>query len=292
MGVLFGTPRTATISYEVITNGVPDTLLQKALFSISFFGLAGTILMNSTKLLEIVGFFLSPIKISALIFIGVFAWLHPIGNLTTAIAVYDNDAFGTGFINGYQTLDVISALCFGAIITHILHQRGIESEKSIVGYSTKAALISGTGLALIYVCYISMGAHTPEQTASNGMQIMSTYVQTVFGIYGRTLLAAIITLACIVTAIGLTTGTARYFSQTTGVSYTLLVTISLLCSAVIAALGLNSLTALSVPVLCAIYPAVLVVVALGIIRTLVHIPDTIYRTIFFLALAAGIITQF
>lgn len=292
LGVLFGTPRTATISYEVIANGAPGSLLQKILFSVAFFGLAGAILAKSTKLLEIVGFFLSPIKISALIFIGVFAWLNPVGDLTTAIAVYDHDAFGSGFINGYQTLDVISALCFGAIITHTLHLRGIKSEKGILRYSTRAALIAATGLALIYVCYISMGAHTHEKTANNGMQIMSAYVQTVFGVYGRTLLAAIITLACMVTAIGLTTGTARYFSQTTGISYGFLVTFSLLISAAIAVLGLNSLTALSVPVLCAIYPAALVVVALGIIKRLVNISDVLYRVIFYLALTVGIATLF
>ncbi len=46
--------------------------------------------------------------------------------------------------------------------------------------------------------------------------------------------------ACLVTAIGLTTGTARYFNQTTGASYGLLVTLSLMVSAALAVLGLNS----------------------------------------------------
>lgn len=292
LGVLFGTPRTATISYEVITNGVQDSLTHKLLFSMAFFGLAGAVLIKSGRLLEIVGFFLSPIKISALIFIGVFAWIHPVGSLTTAAATYDDDAFGTGFINGYQTLDVISALCFGAIITHTLQQRGVVSGKGILRYSAIAAFIAATGLALIYVCYISMGAHTSEHAATNGMQIMSAYIQTVFGVFGRTLLAAIITLACLVTAIGLTTGTARYFHQTTRLSYGVLVMLSLAFSAAIAVLGLNVLTKLAVPVLCAIYPAALVVVALGIIKRWVDIPDRLYRALFYLALIVGIVSLF
>lgn len=292
LGVLFGTPRTATISYEVITHGGQDSLMHKVLFSLAFFGLTGAVLMKSGRLLEIVGFFLSPIKISALIFIGVFAWLHPVGSLTAAVSSYDENAFGTGFINGYQTLDVISALCFGAIITHTLQQRGVISAKGILRYSALAALIAAAGLTLIYVCYISMGAHTSEHAATNGMQIMSAYVQTVFGIFGRTLLAAIITLACLVTAIGLTTGTARYFHQTTRLSYGLLVSLSLIFSAAIAVLGLNVLTKLAVPVLCAIYPAALVVVALGIIKKWVNVPDTLYRALFFLSLTVGIVSLF
>lgn len=292
LGVMFGTPRTATISYEAIMNGVQGALTQKVLFSFAFFGLAGAVLVKSGKLLEIVGFFLSPVKISALIFIGVSAWLHPIGELTTAVSSYETNAFGMGFINGYQTLDVISALCFGAIITHTLYLRGITDDKGILRYSTRAALVAAAGLVLIYVCYISMGAHTKEHTLTNGMKIMSAYVETVFGAYGRALLAAVITLACLVTAIGLTTGTARYFSQITSIPYGILVAQSLVIAAIISVLGLDKLTLLAVPVLCAIYPAVLVVVALGIIRKLIKVPDTLYRAAFFTALIVGVVSLF
>ncbi|MDU2845094.1 MULTISPECIES: branched-chain amino acid transport system II carrier protein [Citrobacter] len=41
-----------------------------------------------------------------MIFIGICAWLHPIGDLTTATTAYQTRAFDTGFVNGYQTLDV------------------------------------------------------------------------------------------------------------------------------------------------------------------------------------------
>ncbi|MGA4663751.1 branched-chain amino acid transport system II carrier protein, partial [Citrobacter braakii] len=41
LGVLFGTPRTATISYEVITDGAASSLMHKIIFSAAFFGLAG-----------------------------------------------------------------------------------------------------------------------------------------------------------------------------------------------------------------------------------------------------------
>lgn len=292
LGVLFGTPRTATISFEAIAGGVGVTLTQKIIFSAAFFGLAGAILAKPGKLLEIVGFFLSPVKIGALIFIGVCAWLHPIGEMTAATTAYQTRAFDTGFINGYQTLDVISALCFGAIITHTLKQRGITHARGIFTHSAAAAFIAAAGLALIYICYLSMGSHSPALGATNGMQIMSVYVEAVFGLYGRVLLAAIITLACLVTAIGLTTGTARYFSQITGASYRLLVTLSLIISAALAVLGLNALTEMAVPVLCAIYPAALVVVALGIVRRWVEVPTNLYQVLFYSALSVGILSLF
>ncbi|MFG4139295.1 branched-chain amino acid transport system II carrier protein [Klebsiella pneumoniae] len=292
LGVLFGTPRTATISYEVITDGAGSSLMQKIIFSAAFFGLTGSTLAKPGKLLEIVGFILSPIKISALIFIGVCAWMHPIGELTTTTSAYQTRAFDTGFVNGYQTLDVISALCFGAIITHTLKQRGIHHPRGIFTHSVAAAFIAAAGLAAIYICYLSMGAYSPARGATNGMQVMSNYVETVFGVYGRVLLAAIITLSCLVTAIGLTTGTARYFNQTTGAPYGLLVTLSLIVSAALAVLGLNSLTSMVVPVLWAIYPAALVVVALGILRKWKEVPSNLYQLLFYSALAVGIMSLF
>ncbi|HAU4328569.1 TPA: branched-chain amino acid transport system II carrier protein [Citrobacter freundii] len=292
LGMLFGTPRTATISYEVITNGAADIWWKKLIFSAVFFGLAGAILAKPGKMLEVVGFVLSPVKIGVLIFIGVCAWFHPIGEITTATTIYETQAFRAGFVNGYQTLDVISALCFGAIISHTLKQRGVTHTKGIFRYSASSAFIAATGLTLIYICYISMGAHTPEIGATNGMQIMSAYVETVFGTYGRELLAAIITLACLVTAIGLTSGTAQFFKQNTGISYGVFVTLSLIFSAAIAILGLNSLTTLAIPVLCSIYPAVLVVVILGIFRRWFDIPDNLYRVFFYSALGVGILSLF
>ncbi|EAN8471689.1 branched-chain amino acid transport system II carrier protein [Salmonella enterica] len=292
LGVLFGTPRTATISYEIITDGAGSSQMQKIIFSTALFGLAGATLARPGKLLEIVGFFLSPIKISALIVIGVCAWLHPIGDLTTTTTTYATCLFGTGFVNGYQTLDVISALCFGAIITHTLKQRGIHSPRGIFTHSAAAAFIAAAGLVVIYICYLSMGSHSPVPGATNGMQVISAYVERVFGFYGRALLAAVITLSCLVTAIGLTTGTARYFNQNTGASYGLLVTLFLMVAAALAVLGLSSLTEMAVPVLCAIYPAALVVVALGIVRKWVDVPTNLYQVLFYSALGVGIMSLF
>ncbi|WP_410681984.1 branched-chain amino acid transport system II carrier protein [Citrobacter braakii] len=69
-------------------------------------------------------------------------------------------------------------------------------------------------------------------------------------------------------------------------------TLSLMVSAALAVLGLNSLTAMAVPVLCAIYPAALVVVALGIVRKWTDVPTNLYQLLFYSALAVGIMSLF
>jgi len=171
-------------------------------------------------------------------------------------------------------------------------RRGVKDQRGILKYSAAAAGIAAAGLILIYISYLSMGAHSPVAAATNGLEIISHYVATVFGAYGRNLLAVIITLACLVTSIGLTTGTARYFSHATGLSYGMLVASTLIASAAISVLGLNSLIAFAVPVLCAIYPAALVVLLLGIVRKWVSISDNVYRVIFYSALVLGVFSLF
>ena len=72
----------------------------------------------------------------------------------------------------------------------------------------------------------------------------------------------------------------------------MLVTLTLVFSAAISVLGLDVLTKLAVPVLSAIYPAALIVVALGIIKRWINIPDRVYRALFYLALIVGTVSFF
>ncbi|MFP1590896.1 branched-chain amino acid transport system II carrier protein [Escherichia coli] len=70
------------------------------------------------------------------------------------------------------------------------------------------------------------------------------------------LLAALIFIACLVTAVGLTCACAEFFAQYVLLSYRTLVFILGGFSMVVSNLGLSQLIQISVPVLTAIYPAV------------------------------------
>src|SRR5690606_8216051 len=84
-----------------------------------------------------------------------------------------------------------------------------------------------------------------------------------FGDFGSYFLGAMIFIACMVTAIGLTCACAEYFSQITKITYKKWVFILVGFSFVISNLGLTKLIAFSVPVLSAIYPPAIVVIMMG-----------------------------
>ena len=116
--------------------------------------------------------------------------------------------------------------------------------------------------------YISLfrlgaGSHEIAAGASNGAAVLHAYVQHTFGSLGSGFLAVLIALACLVTAVGLTCACAEYFSQVLPLSYRMLVVLLAGFSLVVSNLGLTKLIAFSIPVLTAIYPPCIVLVALS-----------------------------
>ena len=294
LGVLFGTPRTATISYELIFGSMGVAWGTRALFSLLFFGAAWFFSARPGRLLELVGYFLSPIKIGLLIMVGLAALFFPQGDVTVPTAAYLANPFSAAFVEGYNTLDVISGICFGSLVANTLRDHNVTTTRGIFKYSSLAALFAAVGLSFIYVCYFLMGANSAPYgaDANNGLQIMSHFVDLAFGPWGHRLLAAIITLACLVTALGLTSGTCQFFHRVTGIGYQKLVGASVVTAGVISLVGLDMLTKVAVPVLIAIYPAMLVVVVMGIIRKFFPMHDHIYQLGWMAALALGIAKAF
>src|SRR5699024_11785532 len=88
-----------------------------------------------------------------------------------------------------------------------------SSIHNLISYITKSGTDSVILLSVIYVGIAYLGA-TSSQTFcifENGGPVLSSSSSYYFGAFGTVLLAIVITLACLTTAIGLVTGCAEYF---------------------------------------------------------------------------------
>jgi LIVCS family branched-chain amino acid:cation transporter len=266
VGPLFATPRTATVSFEVglapITGESPLALF---LYSLVYFLLVFWISLYPGRLLDTVGRFLAPLKIIALAVLGIAAFALPAGDVGVAQPAYVAAPFSQGFINGYLTMDTLGALVFGIVIVNAIRSRGVESPKLITRYAIIAGLIAGLGLALVYISLFRLGAgsHAVAAGATNGAAVLHAYVQHTFGTLGSGFLAVLISLACLVTAVGLTCACAEYFSRLLPLSYKTLVILLAAFSLLVSNLGLTKLIQFSIPVLTAIYPPCIALVALS-----------------------------
>lgn len=266
VGPLFATPRTATVSFEVgIAPLTGDGPLPLFIYSLIYFVLVIGISLYPGKLLDTVGHVLAPLKIIALTILGVAALLWPAGGLAPATADYQRAAFSSGFVNGYLTMDTLGALVFGIVIVNAARSRGISEAKLLTRYTVIAGLIAGVGLTLVYLALFKLGSDSAtivDQNA-NGAAILHAYVQHTFGDMGSFFLAALIFVACMVTAVGLTCACAEFFEHHLPLTYRQLVFILGLFSMVVSNLGLSQLIQFSIPVLTAIYPPCIVLVLLS-----------------------------
>lgn len=295
VGPLFATPRTATVSFTVglapLTGDGPMPLL---VYSVVYFAVVALVSLYPGRLLDTVGRFLAPLKILALAALGVAAFLSPAGPVGDATAEYQAAPFSLGFINGYLTMDTLGALVFGIVIVNAIRSRGIESPRLVTRYAVIAGLIAGVGLVLVYVSLFRLGAgsHVIASGAGNGAQVLHAYVQHTFGDTGSVFLAVLISLACLVTAVGLTCACAEYFSGLLPWSYRTLVLILAAFSLLVSNLGLTKLIAVSIPILTAIYPPCIVLVALSFAQSLWRSPKAVVAPVTLVALLFGCIDAF
>ena len=266
VGPLFATPRTATVSYEIGFSSYLGTSSSSLLiYSAIYFSVVTLISLYPNKILDTVGYVLSPLKILSLTILGIAAMMIPTGFVPPAINNYIDSPVSEGFVNGYLTMDTLGALVFGIVIIQAIRSRGVSNPKLITRYAVIASIISGIGLTVVYLSLfkLGLGSHEVAANASNGAVILHAYVQHAFGDLGSIFLSAMIFIACMVTAIGLTCACAEYFSSITKIGYKVWVFILIGFSFIISNLGLTKLIAFSVPVLSAIYPPAIVVIMLS-----------------------------
>ena len=292
IGPLFATPRTATVSFEMgLAPFVGNTPLNLLVFTITYFALVMLLSLFPGKLMDNIGKLITPVLIVALIILGGAAIFAPVGGYSTATADYSTQlaAFSQGFLQGYQTMDALASLVFGIVIVQGIKAAGVTERRLHTRYAIYAGLIAATGLGLVYISLLYLGATSASlaDNATTGVQILTAYVQHTFGPAGMWLLAAVILLACLTTGVGLVSACSSFFSQLTGISYRGVVVAMCIFSAAVANQGLAQLIAVAVPVLVGIYPVAIALIALSLLHRW-NQPSRVYIPVLLVALLFGL----
>ena len=271
IGPLFASPRTAVVSYEL---GLAPFLGEQGsmslmLFSLVFFAVALYLAMFPGKLLDTIGKFITPMLVAVLVVIAIGAVFFPQGGMGVPVDAMITDGFFSGFREGYQTMDTLGALAFGVVIIKAIHQKGVTESRQVGRYVLIAGLIAAVGLSFVYLVlgYIGATSHSLIADADNGAQIISVFVSAVFGEWGKVILAAVVIMACLTTAVGIMSACGEYFSKAfPAFSYRSWVIICVLISTLIANMGLTALLAFTIPALLAIYPVAITLIVVSLLR--------------------------
>ena len=104
-------------------------------------------------------------------------------------------------------------------------------------------------------------------------------MQHTFGTSGLLLLAVVIVLACLTTAVGLMTACGEYFGELLGQPYRRVATLFVLMSLLISNVGLTQLIQFSIPVLMGLYPLAIMLVVLSLADGLWRVPERVFRPV-------------
>lgn len=292
IGPCLAIPRTATTSFEmaVLPFAGQSPVWMRALYSLVFFAVAFAVALNPDRLTNRLGKVTGP-ALLALIAVIVIACLlrHPGGTAAPAGNFATHPAI-QGFLEGYQTMDTIAALNFGIVIALNIRARGIHDDRAVIRATMRAGWIAGGVLLLVYAALAGVGMLSGGSFpgADNGAQVLTRLVSWLFGPMGNLLLGIVFVIACFNTCTGLISCCGEYFTaQFPILGYKAWALVFSVVSFGISIFGLNTILAVSVPILNAIYPVAIVLIFLGLAHRWLGGFNRIYRvTVLFTGVAS------
>ena len=271
IGPGLGIPRAASVPFEMaVAPYLPagaNVKLWMLIYSLVFFLVALWLCMTPGKLVDRIGHFLTPSLLILLVFLFVSFLLRGTVDIAAAQPAYSSAPFLKGFSEGYQTMDTIAALNFGLVISTTLGTFGLTEKRDRLRHTVLAGVFAGTILALVYamLSYMGMCSSGVYAIQENGAWTLRCIVYQLFGAPGAILLAAIFTLACLTTCVGLINSISQYFSVLfKKISYRAWVLIITGFSFLVCNQGLSAILSVSIPILNAIYPVAIVLILLGL----------------------------
>lgn len=275
IGPGLGIPRAASVPFEMaVAPYLPQgasTAGWMAAYSLCFFAVALWLCLTPGKLVKRIGNYLTPTLLVLLVFLFVSFLLRG----QTAVAPPQGDYASApalkGFVEGYQTMDTIAALNFGLVIATTLGSFGLREKRDVLRRTVQAGLAAGSILALVYAMlgYMGMCSSGMYPVQENGAWTLRHIVYQLFGSSGAVLLAAIFTLACLTTCVGLINSISQFFSTLfPRIRYRAWVIAITGFSFLVCNQGLNVILSVSIPILSAIYPMAIVLILLGLTHRL------------------------
>ena len=284
IGPFFAIPRTAAVSFDTgILLLLPEgyETMGLALYSLFFFALTYFLSVNPSKIVDNIGKIMSPLLLICLGILIFCVITNPMGDFQPANSVYKNAPFFKGFQEGYNTMDLLCTMLYGAATLKAIESQGVTEQKQLTKVCIYAGIIAAICLALIYGALAYAGASSTALfgIVANGGQLLNMISVHYIGFPGQVVLALIIFFACITTSIGLTTSISSYFNQLTGgrVLYQRFCVYICMFSLVVANFGLNNIIKFSIPVICMLYPIVIAIVILNVGQSIFKRDKAIFR---------------
>ncbi|MBN8048323.1 MULTISPECIES: branched-chain amino acid transport system II carrier protein [Paraclostridium] len=266
LGPLLAIPRTAATTFEMGVQPIIGNTVSPVIFSIIFFAIVLLLTIRPSKVVDIIGKVLTPALLVALALLIIKGIITPLGQISPDTLV--DNVFSNGVSQGYQTMDALGAVALSTIIIASLHNKGYESNSEKVSLTIKAGIVAGVALCFVYGGLTFLGATISQNFAGQDISSISQaslivgITEQLLGYPGKAILGIIVALACLTTAIGLTSATGQYFTKITNnkLKYEVVVVVVCVFSAIVSNFGVDMIIKFSAPILDMVYPVTILLV--------------------------------
>lgn len=257
-------PRTCATTFEMgVVPFFPNC--SPWLFGIVFFAVVYGMILHRSRVIDIIGKYMTPILLISLAILVIKGLVTPLGHITDGASA--TTVAKQGFLTGYQTMDVLGALAFTMIVIRTVQRKGYDTHDSTFSIVSQASIVAVAGLFLVYGGLTFLGATTTglDLGEFNQTSLLVTITERLLGNVGKALLAVMVLLACLTTAVGLASSCCNFFYTLIGkkIPYRRVVLIVCIVSLIISIVGISPMIALATPLLNVLYPLLLTQIVLS-----------------------------
>ena len=266
ISITLPSPRTASVTHEMAISPLFNS--SSWFTSAIYFGLVFLFVVNRSKILNLIGKFLTP---------GILLILFAIIVTTIAGAEFSFGPSGfsspltSGILEGYQTFDAIGAVVVGGVIIISVNlkytQLDFKDKQALIG---QAGIYAGLGLLLVYAGLILTGALMQGQfeIGISRTELLNGISLKTLGTSARLFLSILVSLACFTTAVGIVTGTADFIKgrfNDSRKAYIITAIIGCILGVIMGQFNVGYIIAVALPVLMFMYPVTIVLIFLNLL---------------------------
>jgi LIVCS family branched-chain amino acid:cation transporter len=289
-------PRCITLSYSTIKIYFPYISLE--LFSIISCLIIFFLTFRRTKILDVLGYYLTPILIGSLAIIIIKGFIASPPASTSDLTALD--AFSTGFVEGYKTMDLMGAFFFSSVVLACLERDVNPSDgkslSKLIFLTLKASAIGASLLAISYIGFSYAAAfNSLELVGVPQDELVGRIAILILGPYAGIVACIAVALACLTTAIALSAVFAEFVHKDISqnkINYNWSLIITLVVTFFVSTLNFTGIAHILHPILKLCYPALITLSILNIFYKLHHFkPVKIPVLIVFLLSLSGYLAE-
>ena len=155
IGFVVGTPRCSVLAFNTIAPFMPHSSIAAYIFNAVFFALIYVACVKKNKVVDLLGYILSPLKLSLLVIVIIAGFIiHGVPMRATTDAKV---VLWHAMLSGYGTMDLLAGFFFCTFIYRFIvykTQHSDITDKTRQQLVLKSCLIGAALLAVIYLCFI------------------------------------------------------------------------------------------------------------------------------------------